>query len=201
MFYGLKTKELGQTRVPGACPSCGTENSVALHVVQKYIHFVFLPIVPIGRSAVTHCEHCQQTLTGKQLSPSAKEVFKAALAEFRTPIWTYSGVAIVALLTPLALWQSDRHDKEVIARLNTPKEGDLYEILLGGRSYSFYRVSRVSGDSIYVGLYNYETNKWRGLGSLLRKEDGEFSKDLIGYSHADVLAMRKDGMILDVRDR
>ena len=201
MLYGFKTKELGQTLVPGNCPACGTENSVALHIVQKYIHFVFLPVVPIGRSAVTHCEHCQQTLTGKQLSPSAKEVFKAALAEFKTPVWMFSGLAIILLLIPLAFWQSGRHNKEVLARLNAPKEGDLYEIQLGTRSYSFYKVMRVSGDSIYVGLYNYETDKRRGLGSILDKKDGEFGEDLIGYSHADVLAMREDGMILDVRDR
>jgi len=57
------------------------------------------------------------------------------------------------------------------------------------------------GDSIQVGLYNYETDKRRAVGGLLDRQDGEFSEDLVGYSHADVLAMREDGMILDVRDR
>ncbi len=200
MFYGWKAKDLGQTQVPGACPSCGTEGSVALHVVQKYAHGIFIPAFPLGKKAITVCGHCKQTLEGKELSPSAQMVYQSARSQFKTPIWMWSGVIIIALLTPLAIWQSDKHDKEVLARLNAPKVGDLYEIKLGYKSYTLYKVEQVSGDSIYVSTFNYESNKLRGLSDLLDKEDGEFSPDLVGYSRADVLAMREDRTIVGFRD-
>lgn len=200
MIYGWKAKDLGQTMVPGACPSCGTENSVALHVVQKYAHVLFIPLLPFGRKAITVCEHCKQTLEGKALSPSSQMVYQSARAQFKAPVWMWSGVIIIALLTPVAMWQSAKHDKEVLARLNAPQVGDLYEIKLGSRSYTYYKVEEVSGDSIYVSIFNYETNKMRGLSELLDKEDGEFGPDLIGYSRADVLAMREDRMIVGLKD-
>lgn len=200
MIYGWKAKDLGQTQIPGACPSCGTEGSVALHVVQKYAHFLFIPVFPLRRSAVTVCGHCKHTLEGKELSPSAQMVYQSARSEFKAPVWMWSGLIIIGLLTPVAVWQSNKHDKAVLARLNAPQVGDMYEIKLGTRRYTLYKVEEVSGDSIYVSVFNYETNKHRGLGELLDKEDGEFGPDLIGYSRADVLAMREDRMIQGLRD-
>lgn len=187
--------------VPGICPSCGTADQVALHVVQRYAHALWIPVFPLTKKGITRCDHCLQTLEGRAMSENARLVMQSAKGQFKAPVWMFSGLIVIVLLIPLAFWQSGRHYNEVLARLSAPVEGDLYEIHLGARSYSFYKVMRVSADSIHVGLYNYETDKWRGLGSLLDKADGEFSEDLIGYSHADVLAMREDGMILDVRDR
>ena len=200
MFYGWKAKDLGQVQVPGTCPSCATEGSVALHVFQKYAHVLFIPAFPLGKKAVTVCGHCKQTLEGKELSPSGKLVYESARSQFKTPVWMFSGMIVIALLTPLAIWQSGKYNAKVLAQLNAPKVGDMYEVKLGTRSYTLYRVEEVSGDSIYTSIFNYETNKTRALGDLLDKPDGEFGEDLIGYSRADVIAMREDGMIVGIRD-
>ena len=172
-----------------------------MHVLQKYAHAIFIPAFPIGKKAISVCGHCKQVLEGKELSPSAQMVYQSARSQFKPPVWMWSGLIVFALLIPWAIWQSDRHNKEVLARLNDPKVGDLYEIKLGNRSYSLYQVEEISGDSVYVSLFNYETNKTRGLSELLDKADGEFGPELIGYSRADVLAMRADGMIVGLRDR
>ena len=154
MFYGWKAKDLGQVHVPGTCPSCATEGSVALHVFQKYAHVLFIPAFPLGKKAITVCGHCKQTLEGKELSPSAQMVYQSARGQFKTPGWMFSGLIVIALLTPLAIWQSGKYNAKVLARLNAPGVGDMYDVKLGTRSYTLYRVERVSGDSIYTSIFN-----------------------------------------------
>jgi hypothetical protein len=201
MFYGSRAKELGRTTVPGECPSCGTANSVQLHVTQKYAHMMFIPLFPFGRKGMTRCEHCKQTLEGRHLSESSKHVMDAAKELYPTPMWMYFGLFLSVLLIPVGIWISREHDEQLIARLNAPKVGELYEVKLGYKRYTYYKVVRVSGDSIYASACKQETNKLSAMYRLLKEGDAAFDPELVGYSHADVMALQEDGTIIDVRDR
>ncbi len=201
MNYGTRSRHVNTVIIPGACGKCGAEGSVRLQLFRKYAHASILPLVPLGRTGYTECSNCKQVLEGKMMSPSAQQLFNDLKPTIRAKWWMYSGAVILAIAIPFSLWLDANRDQQTATFLAEPKAGDLYEVKLSSGNYSFYKVALVSGDSIYVGLYNYETTRMRGLSDLLKKEDGEFGEDLIGYSHADVLAMREDGMILAVRDR
>lgn len=201
MFYGWRAKDLGDVTVPGACPSCGTPGSVELHVLQRYAHALWIPLFPLGKKGIARCSHCGQKLEGRAMGENARMVLSGVKGHFKTPAWTYTGLIIIALLIPAAFWQSGKNDALINSMLNTPQVGDLYEVKLGPRRYSLYRVDRISGDSIYVAAYNLEVEKWRQVNGLIGKEGGHFGTRLTGYSRGDMLAMRSDGTILSVRKR
>jgi hypothetical protein len=198
MIYGWRMKELGQVPVPGACPACGTEGSVRLHVLQKYSHILWIPLFPLGKSGVTVCDHCKQALEGKELTPASQSLFSAVKGQHKTPVWMFTGLAIIAALIPLGIYQSSQHDKKVIAMLATPQVGDVYEIKLAARSYTLYKVREVVGDSVFVAPHEYETNKISGLSDLKDKGESAYTEERIGFDRQGLLDLQNDGTIRDV---
>ena len=200
IVYGAKYRLLSSHDVPGTCPQCEAEHTVELFIYQKYFHLFWIPFFPMSRGGETICHNCRQALTHKELSPNARLLFADLRTHDRTPIWMFSGLVLLAIMIPLAFWQSGRHDEQVKALLADPRSGDLYEIDLEKGGYTLFKVSTVQVDSITVKVGQYETDRARGLTSLKYKEEEDmYGEEFLRIARADLTTMHDKRVIMDVQ--
>lgn len=196
IFYGTRATSLGEENINETCPSCGTPNSVHMAVFQKYAHVYWIPFFPIGKTGASVCTHCKQSLELKQMPPAFKEKYERIKAHKSAPVWTFSGLGIIAVLIVIGIISSRITDGKVAKLVKEPKAGDVYELLIGSK-YSLMKVMEVSGDSVWVAESNYEAEYSSGLSKIKEKEDA-FSDDEVLYTKARLAEMAKDGDIQDI---
>jgi len=198
IVYGTKATQIATEKVHNSCSNCGTLNSVQMSVFQKYAHVFWIPFFPIGKTAVTQCSHCKQILEKKQFSESLNNTYQTLKSNSKTPYWTFSGMALVAVLI-ISLVISDRQKDEKNAKLVlAPQKGDLYEIKNGYEHYTLYKVQNIIGDTVFVFENEFETNKLSGLRDLKNKGDQAFTRESLPLSKAELKSMLDNGTIMDI---
>ena len=195
IIYGTKAKELAKESITEKCPNCGTQNSIEMYVFQKYAHIFWIPLFPTGKTAVSECSHCKQVLKQKEMPAPLKASYDNVKAQAKTPIWTFSGLALLAVLISFGVY-SENQDAARNAKLITePKAGDIFEIKTVGNNYTLYKVESVAGDSVLIAANNFETNKLSGLRDLKVKG---FSTELYSYHKNELKMMLESGEIMDI---
>jgi hypothetical protein len=195
IIYGTKGKQLAKEHVTDKCPNCGAQNSINMYVFQKYGHIFWIPFIPMEKTGVSECTQCKQVLKILQMPAYLRTTFVNVKAKTKTPIWTFAGLAAVGILIILVVLQGIK-DKELNAKLVlTPHAGDIYEVKTKEHNYTLMKINKVKGDSVYVNLNNYETDKASGIYKL--KEKG-YSEEVLGLSKMDLQEMFKEGNIYDI---
>ena len=92
-------------------------------------------------------------------------------------------------------------DEENAIRILKPQIGDVYEIKTKGNQYTLLKIEYVFSDSVYVRFNIYETNKTTGLDKLKRNGDNAYTKEIYGFSKAELRKMFNDGNIIDIDRR
>ena len=199
MIYGTKTTPVATENIADSCANCQTSNSILMSVLQKYVHIFFIPFIPVGKTGVTVCAHCKQALTKGEFNGSLNSRYDTLKSQSKTPIWTFSGLVLLAILI-LFLIVSDRQKKEKVATMiQTPQSGDVYEVKDGNtKQYTLYKIQRMNADTIFILMNQFETNKLSGLKDLREKGDAGYSADEIPLTKADLQKMMADGEIIDV---
>ncbi|MES2656686.1 MAG: zinc-ribbon domain-containing protein [Bacteroidota bacterium] len=198
IIYGTKTTPVATENIADSCTNCQTANSILMRVLQKYVHIFFIPFIPVGKTGATVCAHCKHALTKEEFSGSLNSRYDTLKSTAKTPIWTFSGLALLAILV-VVLIVSDKQKKEKVAALiQAPQSGDVYEIKNDAKQYTLYKIQRISGDTSFILMNQYETNKLSGLKDLKEKGDAGYSEDEIPMTKADFQKMMDDGEILDV---
>lgn len=198
IIYGTKTTPVATENIADSCTNCQTSNSILMTVLQKYAHVFFIPFIPIGKTGVTVCAHCKQTLSKEEFNGSLNSRYDNLKSSAKTPIWTFSGLVLLVIFI-LFLIVSDRQKKEKVATLlQTPQSGDVYEVKDDNKQYTLYKVQRVNGDTAFVLMHQFETNKLSGLKDLKDKGDAAYNEDELPLTKADLQKMAEDGDILDV---
>jgi phage FluMu protein Com len=98
IVYGTRSKLLAKELVTDKCPNCGTQNSTEIHIYQKWAHVFWIPFFPIGKAVASQCGHCQQVLKEKEMTSSMQSITQDVKSKSKTPIWTFSGLALLAVL-------------------------------------------------------------------------------------------------------
>lgn len=195
IIYGARNKELAKAHLTEKCPHCGTQNSIDMHVFQKYAHVFWIPFFPMKKLGISQCSHCKQALFPEQMPMSLKTIYGDLKAQSKTPIWTFTGLALVAVLI-IAIFINDRRNDQKNAQLIlTPQAGDIFEIEGKNYRYTLFKVDHVQGDTVYIRASNYEVNKVSGLDDLKRRE---FSTDVYGFAKARLKEMLSSGEIIDI---
>jgi hypothetical protein len=88
-----------------------------------------------------------------------------------------------------------KNKQKSIQLLLFPQPGDIYEMATENSQYTLLRVSRVQGDSVFVNINEFETDKKKGLTELREKP---FSKEEIAFTTQTLRVMQKEGKILDI---
>lgn len=178
-FFGTGTSTAGRFPLPGVtCVNCHTPGSVVVVVYSRYLHFFWVPILPIGKRSVSVCAHCQQALTSAQWPPSYQAAGLAAQQQARTPLTNYIALLILgglfAVFMAIGAFSSSRtvasqapaNDapgatlsaaaKANEPLLNNPQVGDLYVMRnTGDNRYSLMQVARVAADTLYLKTSTY----------------------------------------------
>jgi len=72
------------------------------------------------------------------------------------------------------------------------------EVKTKENQYTLFKVDNVRGDSIFLRVHNYETNKIDGLSDLRKKGDSAYSEDLYSIDKKDLKKMFEKGEIIDI---
>lgn len=196
IIYGWRTTPIGHEDLGSKCPHCGTMLSVQVFVFQKYAHIFWIPAFPIGKTGGSNCSHCKQTLKPKEMPQDLKLSYDSLRSRSKTPFWTFSGLAIFALLVGWGIFAARQSAAANAKMILAPQAGDIYEVKQGPGSYTLYKVSRVEGDSVYI-LHNmFESNKRSGLSALLGKE---FDPEPEVLAKSELKELFDKGTIDDIR--
>lgn len=195
IIYGSRSKELAKEILMDKCQNCGKTNCIDMHVFQKYAHVFWIPFFPMGKSGVSQCDHCKQVLKLKEMPASLKASYDNLKSNAKTPIWMFSGLALIAALVVFATISDKKKDEKNAQLILTPQAGDIFEIKTKDNQYTVYKVDQVQGDSVFIQPSNYEVNKLTGLTEVKRKE---YSSDIFGVSKSDLKKMLADGEIIDI---
>jgi len=198
IIYGVRSTQLGKEILADKCLSCGTQNSIELYVFQKYAHVFWIPLFPVGKTVVSQCDHCKQVLKQKEIPSSLISSYENIKSQTKTPLWTFSGLALIAILITVTVINDQKNDKENAQLILTPKSGDIFEIKTKENQYTVYKVDEVQGDSVYIRINEYETNKLSGLGELKSKGEKNFSEETYAFSKTELKKMLEQGEIIDV---
>jgi hypothetical protein len=198
IIFGSKATPIATETIKGKCAHCGTQDSVQMTVFQKYADLFWIPFFPIGKTAVTQCSHCKQVLEKKQFNIDLINSYERIKANSKTPVWTFSGLGLLVVLFFVGGIVSEQRNAKNTELIAHPQAGDLYEIKIDYKQYTLYKVESISGDSVYVLINDYETNKRRGLEELKQKGDEAFYTKPFSIHKDELKVMLEEGEVLDV---
>ena len=160
-------------------------------------HF-WIPFFPIGKTAVSQCNHCKQVLKLKQMPPSLTNPYDNLKSQSKTPIWTFSGLALTAVLITIGVVSEKNKDQRNAKIILTPRKGDILEIKTKENQYTLYKVDQVQGDSVLVRLNKYETDKLTGVDDLKTKGENAYSDEEFSLAKSELKLMLEKGEIIDI---
>jgi hypothetical protein len=195
IIYGSNSKELAKEVLTDKCQNCGTQNSIDMYVFQKYAHIFWIPFFPMGKTGLSQCDHCKQILKLKEMPATLTASYDNLKAQTKTPIWMFSGLALVAVLITIGVINENKKNEKNAQLILTPKSGDIFEVKTKDNQYTLYKVDQVEGDSVFIQPNNYEVNKISGLDDLKKKD---YSNDTYGFSKSELKEMLNKGEILDI---
>jgi hypothetical protein len=174
-----------------ACNNCKSIG-VDVLVYREYYHFFFLPIAPSGpKNAKMQCSHCGES---KWYKDAAKMYEQAT----RTPVYFYSGLIIVAAFIILLVIANINGQNTRVSYVANPIVGDVYTIKKEENDttyFSFLRVSRIKGDSIWAYQNNLE---YIGYVSRFNSIDYFQSGEELGFTKKELQKMYDKDVIYAV---
>lgn len=95
-FFGLGTSIIGSYPLAGvSCGYCGTLNSLLLTIYSRYLHVFWIPVIPLGKSSVSQCEHCQQVLKEAQMPAAYRQEAATLKQQAKLPVSNYLVLALL----------------------------------------------------------------------------------------------------------
>jgi hypothetical protein len=198
LVYGTRSKLLAKELVTDKCPNCGTQNSTEIHVFQKWAHVFWIPFFPIGKVAASECGHCKQVLKEKEMTSSMQTVLQDVKSRSKTPIWTFSGLALLAVLIVVGVINDKKKDEKIAKLILAPLAGDVFEMKTPESQYTLYKVAAIQGDSVMIRPNNMETNKPSGLTKIKAQGDAGYAEETFSVSKAELKSWFDKGEIIDI---
>jgi hypothetical protein len=180
-----------------ACPHCRGLN-LEVKVEKYYYHLFYIPFFPSrGKFAHINCGNC-----GKPYKdPVHEEDYYIELEDeyekrTKNPIYLYSGLILVGLLTLFMVFSNLRTQKQKAEYIAKPQTGDTYlirEKRADHKVYYYLSVYRISGDSVFTHPGHLE---YQSFARKMKKGD-YFETNLVRpYTKELLKQMLDDGMII-----
>lgn len=125
-----------------------------------------------------------------------KMQYKNIKGDAKGPLWQFSGLLIFALLIVFAIYSSGKNKENTQLYLTQPAVGDIYEYKANNGSFSTMRLERITSDSLYLSLNDFEISKKSRIYKI--DKDENYSDITYGYSKNEMTQMHKDGIIFDI---
>ena len=198
IIYGSKASHMATENVNETCSGCGTPNSLLMTVFQRYAHVFWIPVFPIGKVGVSQCSHCKQVLQKKEFSRNLSTSYEALKSKTKTPIWSFSGLAVLTVLIAWGVVTGKQNDEKNAAFILAPQHGDIYEVKNDRKQYTLFKVESVVGDTVFVLPNQYETNKISGLSDIKLKGNEAYVSEPLSILKAELKGMLDKGEIIDI---
>lgn len=197
IIYGSRATHLKSGHLPNSkCPCGETKGKMTTSVFGRHVHIFWIPIFPVGKKAVFECQQCHKGFKKKELGDDAKLEYKNFKSTVKTPLWKYSGLALIAILVGVGIYFSKQNDKLTTQYLENPAMYDIYTFKTESNYYSTFKVVEVFEDSLYVNYNDYETDKISGIRKINLEKN--YSNDIYVLTNNDIQAMFDKGQIRDI---
>jgi len=198
IIYGSRATTVATEVCNDACTSCGTKNSVQITVYQRYAHIFWIPLFPIGKTGLSQCSHCKQVLKKKEFGANLRSEYDILKFKSKTPVWTFSGIALLSVFVLTAIIGGKQREVRNSTLIAAPQAGDVYEVKRNYKQYTLYKVSSVEGDTVFLLVNEYETNKISGLSDLKSMGDDAFDQEPMPVLKTELQEMFDNGKIIDI---
>lgn len=195
IIYGTRGKLIKSEMIAEPCANCNNANSIEMNVFQRWAHIFWIPFFPIGKTGVSQCMHCKQVLTLKQMPEMLRISYSNLKSQAKTPIWTFSGLLLLAIIIVAVIITGKQKDERVKAMISALKANDVLEIKLDDGNYTLAKVSRVKGDSVFIVVNKFQTDKASGIDKL-KKEAYDAQEEVLTVEA--LKSMNAKNQILDI---
>lgn len=199
VIYGLNSSHLRTEPLPGvACPSCSAAQSMQVSVFSRYAHVYWIPFFPFGKTAVAQCNTCNLTWEGKALPEAAREQTRDLKKQTRLPLWTWSGVGLVAAGLAWAAVAGTQNARADAAYLAAPHPGDIYTVRESDKdpNYSLLKVVGVKGKTVDVVANDFQIDNSHPIDEL--NAPAKYSKNSFSLTQFELQIMKNKGQLTDV---
>lgn len=187
-FIGARIRKLLGTfpSTNAKCPSCNEKAFLKISIFQSYMRFYFIPTFPIKKVARANCSNCGYDEKIKRKSEQLKREVYFLKDKVKTPIWTWTGSVIFALLFWGLISLLMNNSKEENLRASAPQISDIYYFKDDLGFYTSYSIEKVSSDSLW---FCPNKNKIKLGGKVKRRHlDDEFDySDTLVFSKKEIL--------------
>jgi hypothetical protein len=194
-IIGHKSISLAKEMVQDKCPNCASNHSVEMEVFQKYVHFFYIPYLPAGKTGVSYCSNCKQSMLDKDMPANLKEAYQQLKAKTKIPIWMFSGVVLMILLIVYQLNNEQRAQKAIAKSIDNLVDGNVLEFKLEKNNFTLYKIHRINGDSVLIRANEYQSSTAEGLKDIV---DSAYVNDLRYLSKTELKKMANEGTVIGV---
>lgn len=160
MIFGSKAVYLKTEQSRNAtCPNCNTQGSLIFTVYRRHAHIFWIPLFPFAKRGMSQCLQCKYTLKTNEMPEFVRLVYDTVQTKSKGPIWQFTGLAMVLILLVLGMYAGSNDKKWELEHMATPQIGDVYKYESEIGIYSTLKVTRVTGDSVFVIPNDFEVSK------------------------------------------
>ena len=105
-------------------------------------------------------------------------------------------IPVFPLLIVFAIYSSGKNKEDTQLYLTQPAVGDIYEYEANNGSFSTMRLEKVTTDSLFLSLNDFEISKKSRIYKI--DKDENYSEITYGYSKSEMIQMHKEGIIFDI---
>ena len=197
IIFGSRATHLRSQKMPTAsCPNCKTKGSLTASIFSKHAHVFWIPTFPMGRTGVFECQNCHMGFKKKSLGDDAKLEYKNINGTVKTPIWKFSGLALLAILIGFVIYSGKMKDEKVAEYVQNPAMYDTYTFKTESNYYSTFKIVEVFKDSIYVNYNTHETDKLSGVRKIDLKKN--YENQIYVLTNAEINSMFDAGHIENI---
>lgn len=200
IFYGTKATPVGLHQAERLkCQHCGEENGVHFAVFSRYFHLYWIPTFPLGKVAVSTCEHCKHAMDHKQFGTDQQYqyAYERIKLNTSTPKWHFAGLFIIASLIAWISFSGIRSGEQMNEYLAQPQQGDVYHMKDEDGYYSSMRITAVEDDRIFFVYNQYSVNKASAINTIDKNEN--YSEEVIEMLRSEITELNEAQKILRIK--
>lgn len=179
------------------CPKCNTQDTLHFSIYKKYTHVTLIPLFPVEKSVYIRCSHCEENFDYEDLSESAQ--LQLRNEKLDNSIWMFSGSIIIALFLIFTINRYFENKDEAGVLVKNPMQGDVYNLKLNNGYYSNMRIDKITVDSVYATLNDFQAYMPNEIDDLNKPEN--YSNRKVYYSRKDLIKLYQENEILKITQK
>jgi len=196
IIFGVKEKHLLTEPLNDKCPKCDSDNSLTMEVSVDCFDIFWIPFCALAKRISVKCSQCDFNSNLYFLNQHFKEKYEKLKPSIQTPKYLFTGSVLALLAIVFLVFRGIEKDKRTEEYIHTPMVGDIYEVKSVNNRYSLNMIVKVIGDSVFMCLHKYETDRKYDLKDFDRAKD--FGEDIYLYFKDELIKLYKQGLVLSV---